>query len=80
MIEVRGAEQLAELSKRLREAADRDLQRELSGFAIPGSCSPLADDGAAFGASRPERHARPMTAMRSPTFLTAPKQSLSGVR
>jgi hypothetical protein len=38
VIEVRGAEQLAELSQRLREAAENDLQRELSrGFARPGS-------------------------------------------
>lgn len=40
MIELRGAEQFAELSKRLRAAADKDLQREMS-KSITAAMKPL---------------------------------------
>lgn len=43
MIEVRGAEQLADLSRRLKTAGDKDLQRELS-KGIAAAMQPLRRD------------------------------------
>jgi hypothetical protein len=80
-IEIRGANQLADLSRALRQAGDKDLQKEL-GRAVNAAVRPLKDDLKASARSRLPHSGGLAEQIAKSSFVTRRRagQRVAGVR